>query len=259
MGDRNIVNTCPDCGGAERSFLAKYVYYWTPISLWTCACGLIYGDAKPDPKHLQAHWERAYKDEAYFEQRRAAIFNQLAAMASRRIRRGGSVLDVGGGMGHLLNRLKVLRPDVDATLLDISSESVDYARKQFGLSAICGTLADIHHRYDLVICSDVLYYEEDIKKAWEALDLISDRLLIRVPNKLWLIKLGRLLPKKDEVRGFNCEHRYILSRPYLKRRLTNMGYRVRFTPAAMLGRFGHLPRVITPAMVVTARRSAAGS
>lgn len=270
---------CPDCGEHNHHRIGQYVYYSTCLNLCECSrCRLVWSDAAIDAQVLSAHFETAYKDEQYFLSERAAVFAQVSAMLIERVPQGGKVLDVGGGMGHLLAIIRDARPDITCTVLDISRRSIEYAREHFDLHAICGTLQDIPEGeyYDAVVCIDVMYYEDDIRACWNALDRLSDTLIIRVPDKLRVIRWRQIFFKlthssrditiQDTIPGFNPEHRYILGREYLTNRLRCMGYSARIEPAitrkktgilgAVLNIFSVLARLcgISPAMIIIAER-----
>lgn len=249
----NPVTCCPDCGDTPKyRALGQYVYYSTLIRLRECGrCGLVWSDAAIDSTVLRAHFETAYKDQQYFENERADIFVQIVQMLTERVPHAGRVLDAGGGMGHLLMMLRRVRPDIDCTLLDISARSVEYARDKFALEAMCGTLQDVQDGpYDAVVCADVIYYEEDIRACWAALEQLSDTIIIRVPDKLRLIRARQKLFEirhgkrarqlQDTIPGFNPEHRYVLSRDYLTTRLQTMGYRTHIVPSVTRSKPGVL-------------------
>jgi SAM-dependent methyltransferase len=257
------VERCPDCDGIASAPLGQYVYYSTLCHLRECMdCGLIWSDANIDSDVVSSHFEMAYKDEGYFEQARAPIFEQLANQIDAATPPGGSVLDVGGGMGHLMALLRKRRPDIQATVLDISYVSIEYARKQFALQGICGELSSLpaDALYDTVVCSDVLYYTSNLAQCWQALARISRRtLIVRGPDKLPVIRAGQWLrsifpsPLQDRVFGFNPEHRFVFGRDYLRCRLEAIGFDSRIVPANILRPRSTLKRIATALLTVVSR------
>lgn len=254
------VRTCPDCGGEARRTWGQYAYYSTLIRLRECGrCGLVWADAHIDPGVLRQHFEVVYKDEDYFRSARSAIFEQLAGIADRLAPRGGRVLDVGGARGHLMHRLAQRRPDLHLTVHDLSRAATDHAATQFGLATLNGDaeeLAACPHRFDVVVLSDVIYYEPKLHAVWRALDRLvrpGGAVVIRIPNKSHWIRLaqawfrlthpGRRGALQNRVRFFNPEHIFLLRRPYLFRRLRRLGFRTMHAlPSPPLG--GVVPEAI---------------
>ena len=101
---------------------------------------------------------------------------------------GSSVLEIGCGNGHILNKLKPSR----GVGIDISLNMVERARKKyphiefFHMDAEDITLSE---KFDYIIVSDTLCYLEDIQKAlkemWKVVHLHS-RIIITYHNFLWL-------------------------------------------------------------------------
>jgi SAM-dependent methyltransferase len=276
--------------------LGQYIYYSTLIHLRRCAtCDLIWADAHLPADVLAQHFEAAYKDREYFDIGRARIFGHLAAEIDRVTPPSGTVLDIGGAQGDLMHRLRERRPDVAAVVNDLSEGATRYAAEHYGLETVTGDFRAVHARgarYDVVVLSDVLYYEPRLAEFWGVLaDLLSPggAVVIRVPNKLALIRahqaLGRLRGARPEVQDkltfFNPEHLYILDRRYLTSRLRRLGFdqvEVRASPPLVASRSpvqralaGALFRsadaiarlsagglVLTPSMLVVATRRASG-
>lgn len=273
---------CPDCGSKAQSTLGQYVYYSTLIKLKTCICGLVFSDASIDPEVLNCHFEETYKDENYFEDRRGDIFDHLAGVISAHIPTCGSVLDVGGGMGHLMNEIAKTRKGVTAVVQDVSAISTKYAKERFGLETITGHMSELDpdRQYDVVVFSDSLYYESNLKSVLNLLPMIvkpDGAVVIRVPNRLHLIRTAQRFRSgihQDRVKYFNPEHKYILSRKYLTARLSKLGFKVKAMPSPLLlptkgiGRavnklsyFGAVVVnklfgvIVSPAMILVARRT----
>jgi 2-polyprenyl-3-methyl-5-hydroxy-6-metoxy-1,4-benzoquinol methylase len=58
------------------------------------------------------------------------------------------------------------RPDLRAVVNDISPAATSYAAKYFGLTTLTGDaheLAAHRQQYDVVVASDVLYYESNLR------------------------------------------------------------------------------------------------
>lgn len=286
-----VLSVCPDCGLPPAGMLGQYVYYSTLIRLRQCgSCGLIYADTRIDPSVIRSHFETAYKDEEYFLQQRARVFGQLVSLVDALAPPGGAVLDVGGAKGHLLAGLKCRRPDLRLVLNDLSSEACRHGEECFGLETVQGDLVSLTpaHPFDVVVMSDVIYYEPRFAEFWERLpELVrpGGTVIIRIPHKAVLIRGGQMLARllngkgirmQERIRFFNPEHLYLLTRSYLFRRLRRSGFeRLRQFPAELLGT-GRLRSlwyrsasgisrmtggrvVLTPSSVVVAVRAGSGS
>ena len=174
----------------------------------------------------------------------------------------GRVLDIGGARGDLMQRVVARRPDVHVTVHDISEAATSWAAAQFGFATLNGdadVLAGHAEQYDIVVLSDVLYYEPKLKLLWSALSRLmrpGGTLIIRVPNKVALVQLGRLwlhLSRsrerrllQDRVPFFNPEQIFIFRRRYLLARLAQLGCsRIEVVPSPPLG--GSIPAVVRSA------------
>lgn len=280
---------CPDCSGSAAGAIGQYVYYSTLIKLKHCGgCGLIWADASIDPAVLNVHFEVMYKDEAYFEEKRKDIFAQLASIISKSAPLKGSVLDIGGGMGHLMQAVKAGRPDLKLVVQDISKRSTDYASNKFGFETITGAMTELNSadRYDAVVLSDSLYYESELRQAFDLLPKIvkdGGHVVIRVPNKLsWILAAQKFKSKflksrlrlQDTLSYFNPEHKYVLSRQYLIQRLKRIGFEAHALPSQALTQRSRLGKavcrvfykaacyihaltgaVISPSIIIVARRA----
>jgi SAM-dependent methyltransferase len=258
--DARPVPNCPDCGDAPSGELGQYVYYSTLFRLKECgSCHLIWADAHLDPHVLKTHFEANYKSRDYFRDARLSIFRHLVKEIARVTPPRGAVLDFGGAQGDLMHLLKEFRPDVSAVVHDVSEISLRHAAEQFALPTICGdldSLASHHGRFHVVVLSDALYYEPRIADFWRVLPRLlapGGSIVLRVPNKLPLIRahqrLSRWLgysraPKlEDNVKYFNPEHIYVLSRRYLTTRLARAGFAsVRVVPSPPLRPSASMPK-----------------
>lgn len=281
---------CPFCGSPASSPLGQYVYYSTLARLLTCqSCGLVYSDTRIDPGLVRSHFETVYKDPEYFARRRRRIFEQLARLMDHHAPRGGRVLDVGGATGEQMALLQRRRPDLELTIADLSQGACREAESRHGFRTVCasiGGLAVLAEHYDVVLLSDVIYYEADVAMLWATLlALVSHTgaAIIRVPNRLALIRaahrVSRLGPARrarvrDRIPFFNPEHLFVFSRSFLTARLRDAGFdRITFqpspllaagtidTPAILYEAFARATHVLsggrvvaTPSMVVTAVR-----
>ena len=239
--------SCPDCGRERFEEIGRYVYYSQLMRLQHCRnCDLVFSDVRLNRSTLGAHFEAAYKSDQYFEVRRALIFRRVRNLLLERFPARTSVLDAGGGKGHLARLLT--EAGFSVTLNDRSTEACAHAREVFGLPTLVGDLVDIAdggRRFEVVLLLDVLYYLEELPRAWEALGRLvahPGALMLRVPNRLWWIRRWQqvvrgLGPRRLQmrVRGFNPEHMYVFTAQYLRSRLRSAGFRnVRVLPSPPL-------------------------
>ena len=286
------IEECPDCSARSSEFVGQFVYYSTLVNLQKCAqCGLVFTDTRIDPNVISAHFEQAYKDEEYFLHRRSRIFTQISRIVDSVAPQGGRILDVGGAKGHLLATLKKHRPDLNFVLNDLSKDACDHAESKYGFQTILGginELEQVSSRFDVIVLSDVIYYEPELRKLWDVLSsLVAENgtIIIRVPNKLALIRFWLFMSRaisrirtvdnemQDNIKFLNPEHLFVFSRSYLLIRLKSIGFnQVVATPSELLinGRsdlvrpfiyylckmlsiisFGKL--IITPSLLVIAR------
>lgn len=285
---------CPDCSSRSSRPVGQFIYYSTLVKLCCCDdCGLIYVDTRIDSAVIQSHFENAYKDENYFLRKRRRVFEQLSGLINRAAPKGGRVLDVGGAKGHLLAVLQQRRPDLKLVLNDLSTEACNHAAACYGFETVPGDVNSLERAaviFDVVVMSDVMYYEPELKKLWTILPRLlkpGGSIIIRIPNKLPLIRLwqliqqmgkGRSMDKQERIRFFNPEHLYVLSRSYIQKRLQRSGFdRIRMLPSELLtndnndtasslcyGAASTLSRlslgrlVLTPSCIVIANRCSSG-
>lgn len=143
------------------------------------------------------------------------------------------------------------RPDLGVTVHDLSKVATDFAANTHRFPTLTGdahTLASHRERYDVVVLSDVLYYEPHLTVMWSALSKLvrpGGTVLIRVPNRAPLVRLSQLWRQlahsrirqieQDRVSFYNPEHIFLFRRGYLRRRLRSVGFsRVHFVPSPVL-------------------------
>jgi SAM-dependent methyltransferase len=150
-----------------------------------------------------------------------------------------------------MREVRASRPDLHMTLSDLSTTACQEASGN-GFAVICAGIADMAELpdpFDVVVMSDVIYYEPDIPILWKILPGLVAKggtLLLRVPNKLFLIRLSQALrqitPRRarmaDHVHFFNPEHAYIFTRPFLLRQLRQIGFSAHCLPARALRKAG---------------------
>jgi 2-polyprenyl-3-methyl-5-hydroxy-6-metoxy-1,4-benzoquinol methylase len=290
------VEACPDCGHREAQRIGQYVWYSSLVRLRLCeACALVYADVRIDDEVVQEHFETAYKDEEYFVVNRRDIFDDVCRLVDRHAPAGGTVIDIGGGKGHLMARVKERRPDLRVVVNDVSREARQWARSKYGLEVAGGRAVDLESwpdRFDVATALDVIYYEPEISRLWRVLGArVRDggTVILRVPNtwglirwcEWWRDRLTRPESRMMATRvvGLNPEYLFVFSRSYLVSRLRGLGFTtvdvrpsplpVRGSATRWLGRLGHSMAkavhaasgrrlVVTPSMIVVGHRTGGG-
>lgn len=251
---RQIVR-CPDCGNDAASGsnkIGQYIYYSNLAQLRKCGhCQLIYSTVRIDPSIIRHHFDRAYTDEDYFVRRRKDIFDQVVQLASSHAPLHGHVLDIGGAKGHAMAALRDARPDLTVVVNDLSPSKCEWVESHYGLRSLCGSAPELlayPGTFDVITLIDVLYYEPNLSKLWDALARLlrpGGVLIIRIPNNnsriVWYQRMldwfvpRRVRDRADTVRSFNPEHLYVLSKQYMTQRLRTLGCRsIAWVPSALL-------------------------
>lgn len=198
--------TAPVCGGCGLSVgepVGVIPFYLpgreihTPI--WRCSeCGTYIRDVDLSNPELLRHFEVASYTDLNAEHRiravRAGFFEYVLELLRAHLGRpltGLRVLDFGCAYGHLLERLRDL---------DIPAEGVEVVRalretvRQRGLTVHAQPPQPGTATFDIVVAIDSLYYTNDpagTLKHLRALLAPDGCLLIRVPNRTWLLDLLR--------------------------------------------------------------------
>lgn len=116
-------------------------------------------------RYDKAYFDRWYRDpttrvkSATAIKRKAVLALSIAEYYLERSVK--SILDVGCGEGNWLSPLRVLRPAVEYTGIDASPYVVERYGKKRGIrlgSFATLEMCDLRECYDLIICSDTLFY-----------------------------------------------------------------------------------------------------
>lgn len=242
---------CPDCGDRNSKKIGQYIYYSNLIGMRVCkCCSLIYSDTMLNEDVIRDHFEKGYKNEEYFSKNRRKIFLQITELVSRNVPHRGKIIDIGGAIGRLAKSIAEVRPDLEITVSDLSKKACDYVNLKLGLQTLCSPLKDLLYvtrNYDLALLIDVLYYEPEINRGWQAISTLirNGSIIIRIPNKVFLtmaflfVKRLFLSREKQEMLDYvdllNPEHIYIFSRKYMKKRLKDLGFKnIKFIPSKFL-------------------------
>lgn len=249
------LNNCPDCNSDNLVKFGQFIYYSNIFHIKFCPnCGLYFSDTLLDQKVITKHFENAYNDELYFSEQRKYIFEHITSLANKHTKKNGKVLDIGGGKGHVLNNIKAVRPDILATLNDLSKYSCNYCSETYAIKSICSDIPDLqklNSHFNTILLIDVIYYEPKLNEIFKTINKLlyskQGTIIIRIPNKLKLIKSYQFLLNtfgspnnkvfQSNVKHLNPEHIYIFSQSYIENKLKKTGFnKVTFIPSPLLNK-----------------------
>lgn len=288
------LNNCPDCHNDKLIKFGQFIYYSNIFHIKFCPnCGLYFSNTLLDQEVITKHFENTYNDELYFSDHRKYIFEHITSIANKHTIENGKVLDIGGGKGHMLNNIKAVRPDIIATLNDLSKYSCNYCSETYAIKSICSdipNLQKINSQFNTILLIDVIYYEPKLNEIFKTINKLlypnQGTIIIRIPNRLKLIKLHQLLfntfgsPNnkifQSSMKYLNPEHIYIFSQSYIENKLKKTGFnKITFIPSPLLDKtkekerfFGKIffqfaniiwkltagKLILTPSMVVIAKK-----
>ncbi len=151
----------------------------------------------------------------------------VAKVVSRYVGEGGRVLDIGCGVGHTLNFLNSIRPDLRLSAADIDAETLASTGEKVDLEHAIeiGDFTDIvrrGERYDAVILSHVLEHTInplEIVKQLHCIGTDSSVAVLAVPNPIRpAVMLASLFRKHYVNRG----HVYAWDRSHWRNFLENI-------------------------------------
>ena len=227
--------TCNLCGGNQ----SRHLFEVNSFNVVKCLdCGLVYLNPMPHPEDIA----RVYDTSDYFYNKvtreenltgypdYAMLEGHLTFVADELLRpvrhiRMGKLLDVGCGMGIMLNRFRELGWDTYG--VDVSTYATEYARNQLGLKVFTGTVDELdlpEGYFDLVTVVLAIEHIPNPRGTFETLHrLIKPGAVIIVTthdiNGLW----PRIV--KHRWRHLNIpEHLYFFSKQTLKGMLEAAGF-----------------------------------
>lgn len=168
---------CPLCREIESDFLFPVRNY----NLLACKkCELLFIDPYPDDIHTNVS-ENSYKElkvidvekhytaEVQFQKKYFTMLNQ-------EIKDAKSVLDVGCGAGHLLERLKIY-PSMMRVGIELNKQRATYARKKANCSISQIPVEDfsIDKKFDVILMINVLSHIASFDTLFEKLHDLSQR------------------------------------------------------------------------------------
>ncbi|MFH1625451.1 MAG: class I SAM-dependent methyltransferase [Pseudomonadota bacterium] len=237
--NRENIKECGLCGKKN----AKVLFSLHGRQIVQCReCKLRYVNWEPSEKDIK----RMYQEDEYSknwgdsDQMISLRVNSLKAEYERisKYVSPGRALDVGCARGHFLNLLSERGWDVYG--LELSPESVNFARDRFGLKITLGTIeeADFPDEYfDLVTLWGVLAHLQNPQQTVGTISRVMKKggiLAINTHNEGWfltgmfhlLYRLfpGLMLPYLQAM--YDYEHIYFFSRSTIRHMLTKKGFKV---------------------------------
>lgn len=188
-------NACPLCGAWDAELIASRARGGVELRSIGCRnCGLLRSDPMPSESDLRTFYEQNYRltYKGVYRPKRKHIFRAGCLAASRLralsayINPGDRVLDVGSGGGEWLYALQ--QRGVVGLGLELDRSYADFARREYGVAVINGSVEDVaprDDRYQAVTLFHVLEHVPDpVRVLTRCLALLEPkgRLIVEVPN-----------------------------------------------------------------------------
>ena len=185
-GDQDLetLQACPLCDQNQFRILDA------SANICECACcGYIFDNPRPTIEALVAFYSNPTKYDSWLSEELARnLLWERRLRQVLRIRKPGSLLDVGAGIGQFLDLARPYFSEVQGT--EVSASAVEIARKRYGLELIQGEIHAINFGctyFDNITVYHVLEHVPDPKLLIQkCASLLSDRgvLVIAVPNEM---------------------------------------------------------------------------
>lgn len=182
MVSRNCAKMqCPICGNRDR-LLGRGYYLKCPL------CKVAFREQREFADELAKYWEDAFwtREEIEKRKKREPVFRQAFEILRRQKPAGGSVLEVGCGIGTFLAVCR--EGGWSVTGVDPSPIALEVARKEYGLELINASFSShmfSDRKFDAVFAAQVLHHLREPVAFLADVDrvLAADGvLLLRTPN-----------------------------------------------------------------------------
>lgn len=164
-------------------------------------CGYVFDNPRPDKEELIFFYSKPTKYDHWLKEEGARD-----SLWKRRLKKmhdtiqGGSLLDVGTGIGQFLSHAKEYFDEVCGT--EVSRSAMDIAREKYGMDLLAGEIEtiEINKRFDVITMFHVLEHVYDPKAVIEKCRVLlaeNGYLVIAVPNDVlsWKNQFKILLKK----------------------------------------------------------------
>jgi SAM-dependent methyltransferase len=192
---------CPICGAANNQYLRRGYY------VKCSACKVAFREQRESVAELDEYWQKEFWTDEEIEKRknREPVFRDAFKLLRHHKPKGGSVLDIGCGIGTFL---AVCRQEGwHVTGVEPSSIACEVARREYGLELINGPFSSAMFqgkKFDAIFAAQVLHHLPDPVAFVADIDrvLADDGILIlRTPNLIPLelsLFVQRLLGRERE-------------------------------------------------------------
>ena len=220
---------CPYCRCAGHLYFQFYMKEYYHCN----ACDLIFLNMpiEQDRDDLMYYREN-YFDEYANDQKtnhRIKLYQNILDDIEKR-KKQGDILDVGCGLGLFLKEAKDRGWEI--TGIDPSEESILFAKEFIGNDAFTGTLKNLNrnHLYDVITSINVL---DQFEESWNEIPMMKSLLkpggivYLRFPNGVFHASILRLFLKfssKPYINPFLVFHRYVFTRGFIQRVLSDTGF-----------------------------------
>lgn len=192
------VSACCICGNRDLAIIDALA------DLSQCnACRYVFVSPRPTPAALATYYSKPSKYDVWLagERERDVLWKRRLALMARH-RKSGTLLDVGAGIGQLLNHARTFYSAVYGT--EISTSAIEIAKQKYGIDLIHGQLEelDFERTYDNIALFHILEHVPNpatfLRKCHDLLNP-GGILTIAVPNDLfsWELKTRTWMRRKN--------------------------------------------------------------
>lgn len=191
---------CPICACADGRYQGRGYYVKCPV------CKVAFRKQRETIAELGEYWQKEFWTDEEIEKRkdRERVFRDAYELLHEQRPEGGSILDIGCGIGTFLAVCR--EGGWEVTGVEPSSVACDVARQEYGLELINQQFSSAKfqgRKFDAVFAAQVLHHLPDPVAFITDVDrvLADDGVLIlRTPNLIpleWSLFLQRLLGRKE--------------------------------------------------------------
>lgn len=225
---------CIFCGGTQ----SKKIFQQKESKIYACAhCGLIFRWPQPTRAEIQEFYDQQeHLENPYFAglKKNYGMNNPAVKLYRRELEKidrfliPGKLLDVGCAYGVFLDLARLV--GWQASGVEVSKVSSEYARKNFGLSVFTGTLEEAKFApdsFDLITLWDVAEHLTDPIKTFQEIYRVLKPggyiLILTIDVRSLIGRMANIFPKTKDFL-YDIQHNYFFSHRSLKQFLTKTGF-----------------------------------